>query len=82
MYAINSHSDSHLIPALGIVMKPTVWVFITSQYPGIHAIGRAIKPRGGRGSSHDAHFATRLVALQLRKRGDAHGGRLHAQYPS
>ena len=38
MYAINSHSYTHLILALGIVREPTVWVFITSQYPGIHDI--------------------------------------------
>ena len=41
MYASNSHSYTHLIQALGIVRKPTVWVFITSKYPGIHDIGRA-----------------------------------------
>ena len=28
-----------LILALGIVREPTVWVFITSKYPGIHDIG-------------------------------------------
>ena len=39
MYASNSHSYTHLILALGIVRKPTVWVFITSEYPGIHDIG-------------------------------------------
>ena len=39
MYAINYHSDTHLILALGIVRKPIVWLFITSQYPGIHDIG-------------------------------------------
>ena len=39
MCASNSHSYTHLILALGIVRKPTVWVFITSQYPGIHDIG-------------------------------------------
>ena len=27
--------------ALGIVREPTVWVFITSKYPGIHDIGLA-----------------------------------------
>ena len=25
--------------ALGIIRKPTVWGFITLQYPGIHVIG-------------------------------------------
>ena len=54
MYAINSHSYTHLILALGIVREPTVWVFITSQYPGIHdlarlltagSIGRRVRPR-------------------------------------
>ena len=34
MYASNSHTYTHLILALGIVRKPTVWDFITSQYPG------------------------------------------------
>ena len=41
MYANNSHSYTHLILALDTVRKPTVWDFITSQYPGIqcHDIG-------------------------------------------
>ena len=39
MYASNSHSYTHLILALGIVREPTVWVYITSKYPGIHDIG-------------------------------------------
>ena len=39
MYASNSHSHTHLILALGIVREPTVWVTITSEYPGIHDIG-------------------------------------------
>ena len=39
MYASNPHSYTHLIIALGIVRKLTMWGFITSQYPGIHAIG-------------------------------------------
>ena len=39
MYASNSHSCTHLILALGIVREPTVWVFITSEYHGIHDIG-------------------------------------------
>ena len=38
MYASNSHSYTHLILALGIVREPTVWVFITSKYSGIHDI--------------------------------------------
>ena len=41
MCASNSHSYTHLILALGIVREPTVWVFISSKYPGIHGIGRA-----------------------------------------
>ena len=41
MCASNSHSYTHLIQALVIVRKPTVWVFITSKYPGTHDIGRA-----------------------------------------
>ena len=39
MCASNSHSYTHLILAVGIVRKPTVWVFITSKYPGTHDIG-------------------------------------------
>ena len=39
MYASNSHSYTHLILALGIVRERTVWVFITSKYPGIRDIG-------------------------------------------
>ena len=39
MCASNSHSYTHLILALGIVRKPTVWVFITSKYLGTHDIG-------------------------------------------
>ena len=35
----NSHSYTHLILALGIVRKPTVCVFVTSNYPGTHDIG-------------------------------------------
>ena len=31
MYAIHSHSYTHLILALGIVRAPTVWVIITSN---------------------------------------------------
>ena len=41
MYASNSHSYTHLILALGIVREPTIWVLITSEYLGIHDIGRA-----------------------------------------
>ena len=41
MYASNSHSYTHLILALGIVRKPTVWLFITLKYPGIHDTGLA-----------------------------------------
>ena len=36
MCARNSHSYTHLVLALGIVRKPTVWGFITSRYPGTH----------------------------------------------
>ena len=38
MYARHSHGYTHLILALGIVRKPTIWGFITLQYPGIHGI--------------------------------------------
>ena len=43
MYASNSHSDTHLILALCIVREPTVWGFITSEYPGIHDTGLPTK---------------------------------------
>ena len=39
MCASNSHSYTHLIQALGIVRKPTVWLFITPKCPGTHDIG-------------------------------------------
>ena len=39
MYASNSYSYIRLMLALGIVREPTVWVFIASEYPGIHDIG-------------------------------------------
>ena len=39
MYASNYHTYTHLILALGIVRKPTIWGFITLHYPGIHDIG-------------------------------------------
>ena len=45
-------SYTHLILALGIAREPTVWGFITSQYPGIHDIDRAtlitVSPTVGR----------------------------------
>ena len=43
IYTIHSHSYTHLILALSIVRKPTIWGFITSEYPGIHNIGRAMQ---------------------------------------
>ena len=39
IYACSSHSYTYLIIALVIAREPTVWVFITSEYPGIHDIG-------------------------------------------
>ena len=39
MYAINSHRCTHLTLDLGIIREPTVWEFITSQYPDTHNIG-------------------------------------------
>ena len=39
MYASNSQSYTHLILALSIVREPTLWVCITSNYPGTHDIG-------------------------------------------
>ena len=49
MCASNSHSYTHLILALGIVREPTVWVLITSKYPGIHDIGLPIVRHAGGG---------------------------------
>ena len=43
MCAINSHSYTHLILALGIVREPTVWGFITSKYSCTRDIGWATK---------------------------------------
>ena len=60
MYASNSHRYTHLILALGIVREPTVWVFITSNYPGIHDIRLA-------NSSVIAVVATQVGTVQ-----DAH----------
>ena len=51
MYASNSHSYTHLILALGIVRKPTVWLFITSKYTGTHDIGLPIKRIAALGAS-------------------------------
>ena len=48
MYASNSHSYTYLILALGIVREPTVWVFITSEYPGMHDIGLPTIPHTAR----------------------------------
>ena len=39
MCASNSHSYTLLILPLGIVREPTVWVCITSKYPGMYDIG-------------------------------------------
>ena len=41
MYAKIYHSYTHLILALGIVRKPTVWGFMTTKCSCIHDIGRA-----------------------------------------
>ena len=47
MCASNIHSYTHLILALGIVREPTIWVFITSKYPGTHDIGLPTDSEGG-----------------------------------
>ena len=68
MYANNSHSYTPLIIALGIVRKPTVWGFITSEYPGTHDIGRTID-RWGRLSevpSEDPYHAGTYAASFVR----------------
>ena len=59
-YAINSHSYTHLIPALGIVREPTVWLFITSKYTGIHDIGLPTfsSSSTGAGSGGDGRYGT------------------------
>ena len=53
MYASNSHSYTHLILALGIVREPTVWNYITSQYPGTHDIGLG---------KHTIYYSIRVIA--------------------
>ena len=53
MYDSNSHSYTHLILALGIVRKPTIWGFITSHYPGIHDIGLPFSIGQALGAGHD-----------------------------
>ena len=54
MCASNSHSYTHLIQALGIVRKPTLWVFITSKYHGTRDIGLPtyLQPGAIQGSTH------------------------------
>ena len=53
MYARINHSYTQLIQChvSGIVREPTVWGFISSQYPSIHDIGRTntdfAHPSGG-----------------------------------
>ena len=81
MYACNSHSYTHLKLALGIVRKPRVWVFITSKYPGIHDIGRAIYRytlhaasvwcvRNGKVAT-SANIASRVAVVRARRVGVA-----------
>ena len=65
MYASNSHSYTHLILALGIVSEPTVWVFITSKYRGIHDIGLA-------NNSLCGTFVLRESSDEIRPRGFIH----------
>ena len=59
MYASYSHSYTHLILALGIVREPTVWGFLTSNYPGIecHDLACLLLP------SRLARTLMRLVAV-------------------
>ena len=87
MYASNSHSYTHLILALGIVREPTVWVFITSKYPGIHDIGRAsvlpgrnlpltlhVSPMNGLAAWHLTRAAGSVCRLVLRRIPGHHQG--------
>ena len=59
MCASNSHSYTHLTLALGIVRKPTLWVFITSKYPGTHDIGRATRGTASGRTDDGAHARQR-----------------------
>ena len=70
MCASNSHSYTHLIQALGIVRKPTVWVFITSKYPGTHDIGLPTTLTHHRGRR--ARSVERLQQHTAVARGHAH----------
>ena len=76
MYASNFHSYTHLIPALGIVRKPTVWGFITSEYPDIHDTSLAsIAPCGT--LQHAAHMKTPARDPPIRPRLDCPAGAVH-----
>ena len=70
MYASNYHSYTHLILALGIVRRPTVWGFITSQYPiCIHDIGLPnIKPLHSR-VNREGPWSRFMLADHLVKNG-------------
>ena len=89
MCASNSHSYTHLILALGIVREPTVWVFSTSKYPGIHDIGPASKtaarPVSAAGAREvQARGATRQLLLLLyppRMWNTAGGSSVHCSTP-
>ena len=67
IYASNSHSYTHLIPALGIVREPTVWVFITSNYPGIHDIGLGGYCTAGPLASHEGSNPWRILRSFFRR---------------
>ena len=65
MYAGNSHSYTHLILALGIVREPTVWLFITSKYPGTHDIGLPTRVTSKRCGHRQAAIATNCLGERL-----------------
>ena len=76
MYASNSHSYTHLILALCIVIEPALWVFITSEYPGIHDIGlpkladlklaSVLCVDGGRGGEEEENHSNVILSSVLR----------------
>ena len=72
MYASNPHSYTHLILALGIVREPAVWVFITSNYPGIHDFGLPIitpVKLAVRKGATDSQWCPVLYSTVLQKEG-------------
>ena len=64
MCASNSHSYTHLILALGIVREPTVWNYITSEYPGTHDIGLPNKTLQHEKAPQDQNTKTEVTSAR------------------